>query len=211
MQLPNAMMNRREFCTARDILQSPVASHSALVAGNPSGPDRLVSFAPSLTSRTKMLSRRIVSFTLGAVIFLPVSMRTGDVTFPGEYREWTHVKSAFVGPSHTSFATNGGFHHIYANRKAMEGYRSGAFPEGSVIVFDWIQSRDSAGRSDEGERRRVDVMEKNAAKFAAVGGWGFQRFAKNGVDRLNDPSPAQCSACHQRLSPKTMVIGRYRE
>jgi hypothetical protein len=36
------------------------------------------------------------------------------------------------------FKSTGGFPHIYANDKAMQGYASGYFPQGSIFVFDVI-------------------------------------------------------------------------
>ena len=94
-----------------------------------------------------------------------------DVAYPDGYRAWTHVKSALVGPGHRRFETVGGFQHIYANPRAMEGYRTRVFPEGSVVVVDWLELRDNAGAFDEGPRRQLDVMIKDSLRFAATGGW----------------------------------------
>ena len=33
----------------------------------------------------------------------------------------------------------GGIHHIYANDKAIEGYRNELFPDGAVIIFDLLE------------------------------------------------------------------------
>jgi hypothetical protein len=61
------------------------------------------------------------------------------VAYPEGYRSWVHVKSALVSPAHPSFASLGGFQHIYANPEGMVGYRTRAFPEGSIVVFDWLR------------------------------------------------------------------------
>lgn len=134
----------------------------------------------------------------------------GEVAYPAGYREWTHVKSAFVGPAHASFKTVGGFHHIYANGKAMAGYRTRVFPEGSVVVFDRLESNESAGRFDEAGRRQIDVMVRDSVQFAATGGWGFQTFARNTTERVA-PSPQQCFSCHDRLQKDGLVLSRYRK
>src|SRR6201981_622296 len=83
---------------------------------------------------------------------------TDSISFPTEYRYWAHVKSVLVGPQSTAFATEGGIHHIYANEKALEGYETGKFPDGSVIVYDLLETREVAGNTIEGPTRRVDVM-----------------------------------------------------
>ena len=59
--------------------------------------------------------------------------------YPEGYRQWTHVSSTYIGPQSAAFEKNGGLHHIYANKQAVEGYRTGRFPEGSVIVADFLE------------------------------------------------------------------------
>ena len=58
------------------------------------------------------------------------------VEYPEGYRNWSHVKSGVIGPTHATFQANGGFQHVYANAQGMAGYRTRVFPEGSVIVVD---------------------------------------------------------------------------
>jgi hypothetical protein len=93
------------------------------------------------------------------------------ITYPEGYRTWSHVKSTVISPTHKSFADSGGFQHIYANTEAMAGYRTREFTEGSVIVFEWLDMRDTDGAFVEGPRRRVDVMVKDSQRFATTGGW----------------------------------------
>jgi Cytochrome P460 len=133
------------------------------------------------------------------------------VAYPEGYRAWTHVKSATIGPTHKSFATNGGFQHIYANGEAMTGYRTRAFPEGSVIVFDWLEMQQGETSFNEGPRRQIDVMVKDAKRFASTGGWGFQRFVKDSKTELAAaPTSQQCFACHDRLKKDGLVLSTYR-
>src|SRR5271169_1359295 len=96
--------------------------------------------------------------------------------FPKEFRKWAHVKSVLVGPQSAAFATEGGIHHIYANDKALEGYESGKFPDGSVIVYDLLETKEIAGNTVEGPTRRIDVMVKNSERYHATGGWDFASF-----------------------------------
>src|SRR5262245_27932031 len=80
----------------------------------------------------------------------------GTVASPAGYRTWAHVKSALVGPQSPIYKRYGGLHHIYANEKAMAGYRTGQFEDGSVIVFDLLETKESAGVTAEGARRFID-------------------------------------------------------
>ena len=134
-----------------------------------------------------------------------------QVAYPDGYRNWVHVKSELLSPAHQSFTTNGGFHHIYANAEAMNGYRSRTFPDGSIIVFDWLEMKDNNGLFVEGPRRQVDVMVKDSKRFEKTGGWGFQRFVKDSkVERATAPSPEQCFACHEKLKKDGLVLSSYR-
>jgi len=134
------------------------------------------------------------------------------LAYPEGYRNWVHVKSGLVSPAHKDFATIGGFQHIYANPQAMVGYRTRAFPEGSVIVFDWLEMKDKDGAFAEGARRQVDVMVKDSQRFEKTGGWGFQRFAKDSKTELAaTPTPQQCFACHDRLKKDGLVMSSYRQ
>ena len=136
---------------------------------------------------------------------------TAPVDYPEGYRRWTHVKSAVIGPAHRNFATTGGFQHIYANAEAMEGYRTRTFPERAIIVFDWLEMRENNGAIAEGPRRQVDVMVRDSQRFAATGGWGFQRFVKDSKSEFAAvPTPQQCFACHEQLKRDGLVLSTYR-
>ena len=137
--------------------------------------------------------------------------KSAPVPYPEGYRNWTHVKSALISPAHARYSSVGGFQHVYANTEAMTGYRTRVFPEGSILVFDWLEMRDSAGAFSEGPRRQVDVMMKDSQRFAATGGWGFQRFVKDSKTELAAaPTPEQCFACHDRLKKDALVLSAYR-
>ena len=133
-----------------------------------------------------------------------------SVPFPEGYREWAHVKSALVSARHPTAQQNGGFRHIYANREAVSGYRTGTFPQGSVIVVDWIEGLETDGAFAEGSRRRLDVMLKDTARFAASGGWGFERFNGDTRERTVTKVATQCSNCHAGPDARDMVFSKWR-
>jgi hypothetical protein len=162
----------------------------------------------------KFVSVLLLVTSLGSLLAMQPKVSSDaayPVAFPEGYRNWAHVKSAVISPAHTRFASVGGFQHIYANSEGMIGYRTRTFPEGSIVVVDWLEMRDSAGAFSEGSRRQVDVMVKDSQRFGSSGGWGFQRFAKDSKTELAAaPTPEQCFACHNRLKKDGLVISTYR-
>jgi cytochrome P460 len=153
-----------------------------------------------------------VSAILACVAFAwPVSDAT--VPYPSSYREWTHVKSALIDPKSPTAGRYGGIHHIYANQKAMEGYRTGKFADGSVIVFDLFETRESAGVTAEGARKFIDVMMKDSQRYAETGGWGYEEFA--GDNKLDSALTTQartgCYNCHARQKSRDYVFSTFRQ
>ncbi|MBM3367286.1 MAG: cytochrome C, partial [Betaproteobacteria bacterium] len=96
------------------------------------------------------------------------------VAYPEGYRNWTHVKSMVINPGHPLYDAFGGIHHLYANRKAREGYRTGKFPGGAVIVFDLLEAKSADNTVQEGARKVVGVMHKDSTKWQSTDGWGCE-------------------------------------
>jgi len=137
-----------------------------------------------------------------------------EVGFPDGYRSWQHVKSVVVGPEHKSFATEGGkIYHFYANSQAVEGYRAGKFPNGSILVRETLRTVAGEGELKgilkEGDRTALDVMVKDDRLYKDTGGWGFETFhSKNG--RLAEKDRAQCYACHSQQKDHDLVFSSLR-
>ena len=136
-----------------------------------------------------------------------------EVPYPTGYRDWHHVKSMVIEKGHPLFEAFGGIHHIYANKKALQGYKSGRFPDGAVIVFDLLDAPRADNALVEGERKVVGVMQKHAKQFATTGGWGFEGFG--GGDKAKrvagDNAATACFACHAPQKDHDYVFSRQRE
>ena len=131
---------------------------------------------------------------------------------PDGFRSWVHVKSAINDPEHAPFGRFRGMYHVYANAKAMEGYRSGHFPDGSIIVSAQHDVATANHHMIATQRRFVDVMEKDSRSFAATGGWGYEEFATGTDARLTESNPAasaRCYACHATQAGHDSVYSRY--
>ena len=136
-----------------------------------------------------------------------------QVPYPEGYRDWHHVKSMVIEEGHPLYGSFGGIHHLYANHKAMKGYQKGIFPDGSVIVFDLLEAVHEDDAITEGARKVVGVMHKDAKKFAATGGWGFEGFG--GGDRTNrvvgENAASACFACHAPQKAHDYIFSKLRD
>lgn len=152
---------------------------------------------------------------LAGAVMSAAQPQPGVVTYPDGFRSWQHVKSDLVGPEHASFPNRGGFHHFYANGTAIEGYRTGKFPNGSILVDEGIVAKNGEDKLKgivlEGDRRSIDVMVKDDRLYKDTGGWGFEHF--NGTDRtgtLSSVAKGKCFACHGTQVDRDSVFSAIR-
>jgi hypothetical protein len=173
--------------------------------------------SPEVDDRATQRQRRIATLSAATAAILslviqPLGRSSSGIEYPSAYRGWANVKSALVGPQSKFFATEGGIHHIYANEKAEEGYRSGKFPDGSVLVYELLATKEVEGLTLEGPRKRVDVMVKDSQRYAGTGGWGFASFAGDSRSdgALSAERHAACFACHSGRKEHDFVFGVFR-
>jgi len=155
------------------------------------------------------------SIYLVFLLYLSVPVWAADaaVPYPEGYRNWHHVKSMVIEEGHPLFASFGGIHHLYANVKAVKGYRSGRFPDGAVIVFDLLEARREGGAITEGARKVLGVMHKDRRRYAATGGWGFEGFAGDSRTQrvVGDNAPSACFECHTQQKGSDYVFSKLRD
>lgn len=145
--------------------------------------------------------------------FAGVSSAEQNVDYPAGYRDWTHVKSMVIQEGHALYEAFGGIHHIYANEQAMQGYRTEEFPDGSVIVFDLLEAEQDEQAIIEGARKVLGVMEKDSARFADTGGWGFEGFAAGDASQpvVGENADTACFQCHTARQDRDYVFSSWRE
>lgn len=158
--------------------------------------------------------RRSILLLAAAVLVLPAGvLLSGDgaVPYPEGYRTWVHAKSMVIQQGHPLYDAFGGIHHIYANDKAASAMKKGgAYPDGSVLVFDLLSAEAADGAITEGARKIVGVMHKDAARFAATGGWGFEGFKGDGRERAVTDMAGQCFSCHAAQKTTDHVFTAWR-
>jgi hypothetical protein len=164
-----------------------------------------------------MSRKRLVvgSIALVSAMFAAFALAEAStqVAYPAGYREWTHVKSMVIEEGHPLYESFGGIHHLYANEAALAGYRAGKFANGSVIAFDLLEAKREGNAVTEGARKVLGVMQKDAAKFAATGGWGFEGFAGGDPAKraVGANAEAACYGCHAAQSASDFVFSTYRD
>ena len=138
---------------------------------------------------------------------------TAPVPYPKGYRHWHHVKSMVINPGHALYDSFGGLHHLYANKAAISGYKTGKWPDGAVIVFDLLDAKTADNAVTEGVRKVVGVMHHNARKYASTGGWGYEGFkGDSSTDRaVGANSASACHNCHTAQKASGFVFSKLRQ
>ena len=145
-----------------------------------------------------------------AALCLSTSYGAESAHFPDTFRRWVHVGTGVIMPgTNAQMSGEEGMHHIFANQKAVDGYASGSFTDGSIIVYELREAQQKNGVIFEGERKRVDVMVKDSGLYNETGGWRFERFwgADQTQNAIHD-SGASCFQCHSKANTHGFVFSR---
>ena len=135
------------------------------------------------------------------------------VPYPQGYRQWTHVKSMTINQGHALYEAFGGIHHLYANKMAEQGYKNGKFADGSVIVFDLLEAKVADNTVQEGARKVLGVMHKDARKYKDTGGWGFEGFKGDSKTEraVGKNAATACFQCHAPQKNQDFVFSTFRK
>ncbi|MGD8560386.1 MAG: cytochrome P460 family protein [Gammaproteobacteria bacterium] len=134
------------------------------------------------------------------------------VKYPDGYRFWNHVKTLTLQEGHPLADPFKGIHHVYVNKKGLKGIKNGKFEDGSVLVFDLLESVTKNNATAEGDRILVGVMVKDAKRFSDTGGWGFEGWAGNSqTKRLTNDGGRSCFECHTSQKDNDYVFSQWRD
>ena len=157
-----------------------------------------------------MKKTKLLLLATPAVLLLSPSYGTESVQYPDNFRRWVHVGTGVIMPgANPQLMTEEGMHHVFANQKAVDGYSSGNFPNGSIIVYELREAQQKNGVIFEGERKRVDIMLKDSSHYQNTGGWRFERFWGNDCaqDAVHDLG-ASCFQCHSNANAHGFVFSQ---
>jgi hypothetical protein len=103
--------------------------------------------------------------------------------------------------------------YFYSNGKAMDGFRTGKFTDGSVLADEALELHGlENGGATEGPRRGVGVMVKDARLYAATGGWGYGSFnGDSRTEQLTSERRQACFQCHQSKKDSDYVFTTYKK
>lgn len=147
----------------------------------------------------------------------PPAAALPEVPYPDGFRRWAHVASAILSAKMGEAANHAGeekaaaphglIHNLYANELALEGYRTGHFPEGAVLIADWFILEETRAGLKQGPRKSVDVMIRDA-RYTETGGWGFENFERDSHTQRNvgPKAVASCFECHRHAGPEREFV-----
>ncbi len=138
-----------------------------------------------------MIKTLIAAMT--AALMLPVLVAAATApSVPKGYSGWKKSERKLETNKNSLFY---GIHYIYADKKAMQGYKAGnRFPEGSTIVVDYFNIK--TGSEADGPKNMVVMMRKDKRK-QETGGWLFASYGADGKPSGLDPV-GTCFGCHQK-------------
>ncbi|MEJ8567162.1 cytochrome P460 family protein [Elongatibacter sediminis] len=160
----------------------------------------------------RVLTAMVVAGTMAGTWMVALA-EDAAVAYPDGYRDWHHVKSMVIEEGHALYGAFGGIHHLYANEAAVQGYRTGQFPDGAVIVFDLLAAEDAGNALTEGARKVVGVMERDAGRFGDTGGWGFEGFGGGDPENrvVGADAATACFGCHAPQESTQYVFSTMRD
>jgi hypothetical protein len=158
-----------------------------------------------------MLPLSALAAAIGAT--LPVAVLTDGnaspifgVTIPDGYRDWTLIG---VGREDGLAELRG----VVGNDIAVRAYRDGRlpFPDGAILVkraWKHVPIEGLSGAFTSGSPTTVQVMVRDARRYASTGGWGFGRFIDG--KPVDEAQHKSCFACHEAHASKhDFVFTRY--
>lgn len=129
------------------------------------------------------------------------------VTVPDGYRAWQLIAPALEGEPLNELRA------VVGNDVAVKAYTSGTLPfsDGTVLVklaWQHVPLPEFEPATVPGRATTVQVMVKDAKRYAKTGGWGFGRFVDG--KPVDEAQHQTCFACHEaRVKDRDYVFTRY--
>ena len=154
------------------------------------------------------------------LVFSALRSEVGAGTpYPEGYRHWTFLHSSMVPPTFSAFGKKpcekpctAGIFHFYANDKAMQGLRTGSYPDGAIIAEEMLEWLSTSNGAKEGQRRVIGAMVRDSKRYSSTGGWGYGSFDDGSrTDMLDAKAREACAQCHLTRKDQGYVFTEYRE
>jgi hypothetical protein len=140
------------------------------------------------------MNRLVTAIILGS-ISVPIALWAATFPpLPKGYHSWQKSERKVVTDKSSLFY---GIHYIYADKKAMQGYKAGnRFAEGSSIVIEHFNIKSTSGATADGPKNMIVLMRKDK-RMKETGGWLFAGYGPDGKPSGLDPA-GTCFGCHQK-------------
>lgn len=163
--------------------------------------------------RDRFTAYAIVGGVLLALSPVSAARPVDKLAIPTGFDHWFLVNSMIVTKDSPLFDAIGGLHHIYINSVGLARLKTGGsapYPDGTIFADDVREFSLADGAFSQGGRKAIPVMLKDAKKYAATGGWGFQAWAGGdpGKPLVNDPVKT-CFACHMPQKSNDYTFSTY--
>ena len=155
---------------------------------------------------------QLFSATLAVLVMTSIAAEPADdIKPPSGYRNWFHVNTMIVDKASPLFDTLGGMHNVHVNSVGEAALKKGGpYPDRTVFVTDLHEFSVSDGSFVMGNPKGLAVMVKDAKKYAATGGWGFQFFAGGDPKKpVVTDAAKQCFECHVPKKDQDYVYSTY--
>jgi hypothetical protein len=155
---------------------------------------------------------RLLCATLAVLAATPITAYPADdLRLPSGYRKWFHVNTMIVDKASPLFDTLGGMHIVHVNPVGEAALKKGGpYPDGTVFLTDLHDFSVDNGSYVEGKLKGLAVMVKDAKKYAATGGWGFQLFIEGDAKKpFVTDAAKQCFECHTPQKKQDYVYSTY--
>jgi hypothetical protein len=155
---------------------------------------------------------QLFSATLAVLAMTSIAAEPADeIQPPSGYRNWFHVNTMVVDKASPLFEALGGMHNVHVNSVGEATLKKGGpYPDQTVFVTDLHEFTVSDGSYVMGNRKGLAVMVKDAKKYAATGGWGFQFFAGGDPNKpVVTDAAKQCFECHVPKKDQDYVYSTY--
>jgi hypothetical protein len=178
-------------------------------------PLALVALVVLLAARSdgaRVLEAEVESGT--AAVGAPAYDAKGALRRPEGYQEWTFV-GASLGLSYAEGAAEDGpgeFHHVYLRPSSYAEFRrTGAFPEGTVLVLEVHEAAQKVAPSRhglfEGRRVAVEAAVKDSARVPE--GWAYYSFGDGSQATATAFPRGACFECHRQHAARDNVFVQF--
>lgn len=138
--------------------------------------------------------KKIFTMALMLLAVATLSLAAAQPQLPKGYTGWKKSERKVINDKKSIFY---GIHYIYANPKAMKGYNdANKFPEGSQIIIEHFNIKDTPSGPAEGAKNMIVMMKKDKSQKATEG-WLYAGFTAQGKPSGLDPVK-NCFECHKK-------------